>query len=116
LGCEHSNNHISIVPTPNANLLQPECRGQLDFPSLRNSTEKKVCVPRYDLQKTAEKKTWAQIYTNLRSFEGQYSQLALQKNPKQFLNAIQPSSNNFTKLQHLIFPNYLVKNMTALPH
>jgi hypothetical protein len=62
------------------------------------------------------KKTWAQIYTNLRSFEGQYSQLAPPKNPKQFPDAIQPSSNNFTKLQHLIFLSYLAKNPTTLPH
>jgi hypothetical protein len=42
-GYEHSNDHISTVPTPNVNLLQPECRGQLDLSSLQNSTEKKVC-------------------------------------------------------------------------
>jgi hypothetical protein len=37
-------------------MLQPECRGQSDFPSFQNSTEKKVCVPHYDLQKTVKKK------------------------------------------------------------
>jgi len=42
--------------------------------------------------------------------------LAPPKNPKQFPDAIQPSSNNFTKLQHLIFPSYLAKNLIALPH
>jgi hypothetical protein len=55
LDYEHSNDHISIVPTPNANLLQLECRGQPDLPSLQNSTEEKVCVPSYDLQKIANK-------------------------------------------------------------
>jgi hypothetical protein len=54
-GCEHSNDHISTVPTPNANMLQPECRGQPDFPSFQNSIEEKVCVPNYDLRKTANK-------------------------------------------------------------
>jgi hypothetical protein len=62
------------------------------------------------------KKTWARIYPNSRSFEGQYSQLVPPKNPKQFLGAIQPSNNNSTKLQHLIFLAYLTKNPTALPH
>jgi len=75
LGCEHSNDHISTVPTPNANMLRPEWRRQLDLPSLQNSTKEKVCVTKYDLWKTA-KKTWAQIYANSKSFEGQYSQLA----------------------------------------
>jgi hypothetical protein len=96
-------------------MLQPECRGQLDLPSLQNSTEKKVCVPNYDLAKTI-KKTWAQIYANLRSFKGQYSQLAPPKNPKQFPDAIQPSNNISTKLQHLIFASYLAKKSAMLPH
>jgi hypothetical protein len=52
---EHSNDHISIVPTPNANLLQPKCKGQPDLLSLQNSTEEKVYVPSYDLRKTANK-------------------------------------------------------------
>jgi hypothetical protein len=47
-------------------------------------------------KKTA-KKPWAQIYANSGFFEGQYSQLAPPKNPKQFPDAIQPSSNIFTK-------------------
>jgi hypothetical protein len=62
------------------------------------------------------KKTWAQIYANSRSFEGQYSQLFPPKNPKQFLGAIQPSKNNSTKFQRLIFLGYLTKNPTVLPH
>jgi hypothetical protein len=61
------------------------------------------------------KKTWAQIYANSRSFEGQYSQLAPPKNPKQFLDVIQPSSIS-TKLQHVIFLGYLAKNPTTFPH
>jgi hypothetical protein len=52
----------------------------------------------------------------LKTFEGQYSQLASPKHPKQFPDAIQPSSNNSTKLQHLIFLGYLAKNLTALPY
>jgi hypothetical protein len=68
------------------------------FPSFQNSTKNKVCVPRYDLWKTAEKKSLAQIYANSRSFKGQYSQLVPPKNTKQFLGAIQPSNNNSTKL------------------
>jgi hypothetical protein len=78
-------------------MLQPKCKGQPNLPSFQNSTEKKVCVPSYDLQKTI-KKTWAQIYANSKSFEGQYSQLAPPKNPKQFPYASQPSSNISTKL------------------
>jgi hypothetical protein len=74
-----------------------------------------VCVPKYNLGKTA-KKTWAQIYTNSRSFKGQYSQLAPPKNPKQFPNIIQLSNNISIKLQHLIFPGYSTKNPATLPH
>ncbi len=114
-GCEHSNDHISTVPTPNVNMLQIECRGQPDLPSLQNSIEEKVYVPSYDLRKTA-KKTQAQICANSRSFKGQYSQLAPPKNPKQFPDAIQPSSNISTKLQHLIFSSYLAKNSAVLLH
>jgi hypothetical protein len=57
-GCEHSNDHISIVPPPNANMLRLEYKGQLDFPSLQNLTKEKVYVPNYNLGKTVNK-TWA---------------------------------------------------------
>jgi hypothetical protein len=36
-----------------------------------------------------------------------------QKIPKKFQDAIQPSNNNFTKLQHLIFPSYLAKKSNS---
>jgi hypothetical protein len=39
-----------------------------------------------------------------------------QKNPKEFPDVIQPSRNISTKLQHLIFLGYLIKNPTTLPH
>jgi hypothetical protein len=51
-------------------MFQPECKGQPYLSSLQNSTEEKVCVLNYDLQKIANK-TWVQIYANSRSFEGQ---------------------------------------------
>jgi hypothetical protein len=60
-GYEHSNDHISTVLTPNANLLQPKCKGQLDLLSFENSIKEKVCVPSYDLQKTAKKNVGANM-------------------------------------------------------
>ncbi len=114
-GCKHSNGHISTIPTSNANMLQPKCKGQPDLSSLQKSTKEKVCVPSQDLRKIASR-TQAQSCVNSRYFEGQYSQLVPPNFFKQFLDAIQPSSNNSTKLQHLIFRDYLTKNPIVLPH